>query len=82
MIQGKFLVNMTGWTKEAKLNRIKHVHIFEHSLISVSSLWDASRTVNFSKKNCVIKKNGSVIAICKRKGGMYLVELRSAGERH
>lgn len=69
---------MTGGTKPAKLNRVQHVSDVEHCLISVSSLCVDGYTVGFSKKNCAVTNNGSVIAIGDWAGVMYSVELQGS----
>lgn len=47
-------------------------------MVSVSSLCDNGRTVDSSKKNCFVRKKGTVIAIGERTSGMYSIELQGA----
>lgn len=52
----------------------------EHSLLTVLTLCDNGHTVDFSEKNCVVKKNMRVIGIADRTGGIYSVELWGVDE--
>lgn len=47
----------------------------------MSSFCDYGHTIQFSKINCVVRKNGSVAAIREQKCDKYPMELRGAGEK-
>lgn len=69
MSQGESVVNMTGRTEPAELNRVSHVFFVENSLTLVSILCGNDHKISFSENNCVVKKNGTEIAISKRTCG-------------
>lgn len=79
--QEESIVNMTGATTQARLNRILHVPNVKNSLNSGSRLCGDGHTVEFSEKNYIVKNNGNVIAVGERTSGIYLVELRGDGEK-
>lgn len=66
--------NMTRDNKQATLSHVLHVPNVEHSLISVPTFCDECHTAEYSKNNCIVRKNRNEISIGEQTGGTYMVK--------
>lgn len=79
--QGDSDSRLSGREMPVTSSRVLYVLNVEHSLISVSSLYDNNHTVVFMNHKQVMKKDSCVVGIRQRAGGMYFVNLQLASER-
>lgn len=80
--KGKSKARISGGSRTIKLKLVLLLSNVTHNSVSASGLCDNGHIVLFTKNECAVKQENTLIGVAKHTSGMYALELKQYSKDH